>query len=164
MKKKFILAGIATILLVILDQYTKRLVVDSIALNQHIDLIPKLLYLTYLQNTGAAFSMMEGSGNIFFGVITIVAMVFIIYMFKESKKLHYDIGYVLVFAGAIGNFIDRMTLNFVRDFIGVYIGSYPFPIFNVADICITVGFGLVLLFMLYEEVEEKRRWKKELSK
>ena len=85
-------------------------------------------------------------------------------MFKDTENKFMMTGYILVFAGAIGNFIDRMFLNYVRDFIGVYIGSYAFPIFNVADICITVGFALILCWMLIEEIEEKKRWKKELLK
>ena len=85
-------------------------------------------------------------------------------MFKDSQDRVSILGYVMVFSGAIGNFIDRMVFNYVRDFIGVYIGSYAFPIFNVADICITVGFAVILIVMVYQEVEEKRRWKKELSK
>lgn len=163
-KKKWIIGLIASIILILLDQYTKLYITKTISLHEQVDLIEHVLYFTYFQNTGAAFSLLTGFGNVFFGIITITALIFILYMFKETENKFMMIGYILVFAGAIGNFIDRMLLNYVRDFIGVYIGSYAFPIFNVADICITVGFALILCWMLIEEIEEKKRWKKELLK
>lgn len=163
-KKKWIIGLIASIILILLDQYTKLYITKTISLHEQVDLIEHVLYFTYFQNTGAAFSLLTGFGNVFFGIITITALIFILYMFKETENKFMMIGYILVFAGAIGNFIDRMFLNYVRDFIGVYIGSYAFPIFNVADICITVGFALILCWMLIEEIEEKKRWKKELLK
>ena len=67
----------------------------------------------------------------------------------------------LVFSGAIGNFIDRMTLGFVRDFFSFYIFGYPFPVFNVADICITVGIALILVSMFIDDKKEQARWKQE---
>ena len=163
-KKKWIIGLIASIILILLDQYTKLYLTKTISLHEQVDLIEHVLYFTYFQNTGAAFSLLTGFGNVFFGIITITALIFILYMFKDTENKFMMTGYILVFAGAIGNFIDRMFLNYVRDFIGVYIGSYAFPIFNVADICITVGFALILCWMLIEEIEEKKRWKKELLK
>lgn len=163
-KKKWIIGLIASIILILLDQYTKLYITKTISLHEQEDLIEHVLYFTYFQNTGAAFSLLTGFGNVFFGIITITALIFILYMFKDTENKFMMTGYILVFAGAIGNFIDRMFLNYVRDFIGVYIGSYAFPIFNVADICITVGFALILCWMLIEEIEEKKRWKKELLK
>ena len=167
MKVNFKQIGIAIVCVVLLlglDQYTKSYIVSNFSLYQHLDVIPNLLYITYVQNTGAAFSLFEGFGNVFFGLITIVALIFIAYLYGTTKDWHYRICYVLVFAGAIGNFIDRMTLSYVRDFIGVYIGSYAFPVFNVADICITCGFGLLIILMIYDEVKEKQKWKQEASK
>ena len=163
-KKKWIIGLIASIILILLDQYTKLYITKTISLHEQVDLIEHVLYFTYFQNTGAAFSLLTGFGNVFFGIITITALIFILYMFKDTENKFMMTGYILVFAGAIGNFIDRMFLNYVRDFIGVYIGSYAFPIFNVDDICITVGFALILCWMLIEEIEEKKRWKKELLK
>ena len=163
-KKKWIIGLIASIILILLDQYTKLYITKTISLHEQVDLIEHVLYFTYFQNTGAAFSLLTGFGNVFFGIITITALIFILYMFMDTENKFMMTGYILVFAGAIGNFIDRMFLNYVRDFIGVYIGSYAFPIFNVADICITVGFALILCWMLIEEIEEKKRWKKELLK
>lgn len=161
--KKIGIAILSVALLITLDQWTKEWIVKTFELHEIKTLIPNLLYFTYYQNTGAAFSMFEGFGNAFFGILTVIALVFIAYLYVNAKQLSNYIGYILVFAGAIGNFIDRMVLGFVRDFIGVYIGSYPFPIFNVADICITCGFALLLICSIYEEWKEKKRWKKELS-
>ncbi|MCF0106401.1 MAG: signal peptidase II [Holdemanella sp.] len=162
--KKLLILVISTLILVGIDQYTKILVVKNISIYEHIDLIKKLLYLTYIQNTGAAFSMLEGAGNIFFSLITFASLGFLFYLYMTTDDKRYQLGYVLIFAGAIGNYIDRMMLNYVRDFIGVYIFGWEFPIFNFADICITCGFIFVIGLMLFDEIKEKSRWKKELSK
>ncbi|MGM9946787.1 signal peptidase II [Floccifex sp.] len=161
--KKWSIGILLSMVLIAVDQYTKQVIVNHLALHEQIQIIDHFLYLTYYQNTGAAFSMMEGFGTIFFLIITLVALVVIVYMFYHSDRRFTNFGYILVFSGAIGNLMDRMLLQYVRDFIGVYIGNYAFPIFNVADICITVGFGIILLCMVLEEIEEKKRWKKQLS-
>ncbi len=162
--KKIGIALLASILLIALDQVTKAWIVDTFRLYEVKTFIPNLLYVTYYQNTGGAFSMFEGFGNLFFGILTTIALIFIAYLYMNAKRLANYIGYILVFAGAIGNLMDRLVLGYVRDFIGVYIGSYPFPIFNVADICITCGFALLLICTIQEEWKEKHKWKKELSK
>ena len=155
---------IMSLLLVGMDQYTKIAVVDRISLYEQVNVIPNFLYITYIQNTGAAFSMMEGAGNVVFSIITIASLCLLLYLYMHSKDVWMRAGYLIVFAGAIGNYIDRMALHYVRDFIGVYIFGWSFPIFNFADICITCGFGLLIIKMAYDEIKEKSRWKKELSK
>ena len=67
----------------------------------------------------------------------------------------------MIFSGAVGNFIDRLWLGYVRDFFSFYIFGSPFPVFNIADICITVGFAILLLIYFYDEFKEKKRWKQE---
>ena len=82
-------------------------------------------------------------------------------MFFKTNDSRYQICLSLVFSGAIGNFIDRMSLGYVRDFFSFYIFGYPFPVFNVADICITVGIALILISMFVDDKKEQERWKKE---
>ncbi len=65
----------------------------------------------------------------------------------------------MICAGAIGNFIDRMTLGYVVDFFSFYFFGWGFPVFNIADICISVGFVMLIIFTLIDEYKEQQRWK-----
>lgn len=134
-----------------LDQWTKLDVVKGMSLGQSIVLIPRLFELTYVQNTGAGFSIFLGYGKLFFAVLTIVAMAGILWFYFHSTDPGVQLSLSLIFAGALGNFIDRMVRGYVVDFFHVYIFGWSFPIFNVADICITLGFIFLVVHMLAEE-------------
>lgn len=144
-----------------LDQWTKWAIVKSIKLNETVEMINHFFYLTYVQNTGAGFSMFAQAGMGFFAVLTLIALVAMVYMFFKTNDSRYQICLSLVFSGAIGNFIDRMSLGYVRDFFSFYIFGYPFPVFNVADICITVGIALILISMFIDDKKEQAKWKQE---
>ena len=161
--KKSLKTIIASLLIVFvtlgLDQWTKWAVVKAIPLNGRVEMIKHFFYITYVQNTGAGFSMFAQAGMGFFALLTIVALAAIIYMFIKTEDPRYQICLSLVFSGALGNFIDRMVLGYVRDYFSFYIFGYPFPVFNVADICITVGIALILLSMFIDDKLEEKRWK-----
>ena len=160
---KKIKTSIASLLIVLitlgLDQWTKWAIVKSISLNDRVEMIKHFFYLTYVQNIGAGFSMFSGAGMGFFAILTFVALAAIIYMFFKTNDPRYQICLALVFSGAIGNFIDRMFLGYVRDFFSFYIFGWPFPVFNLADICITVGIALILISMFIEEKKDVMKWK-----
>lgn len=161
-KMKTIVASLLMVLATLgLDQWTKWAIERSISLNDSVEMIKHFFYLTYVQNTGAGFSMFAGAGMGFFTLLTIVALAAILYMFFKTEDSRYQICLSLVFSGAIGNFIDRMTLGYVRDFFSFYIFGYPFPVFNVADICITIGIALILVSMFIDDKKEQERWKQE---
>ena len=147
-KMKTIVASLLIVLVTLgLDQWTKWAIERSISLNESVEMIKHFFYLTYVQNTGAGFSMF--------------ALAAILYMFFKTEDSRYQICLSLVFSGAIGNFIDRMALGYVRDFFSFYIFGYPFPVFNVADICITIGIVLILVSMFIDDKKEQNRWKQE---
>lgn len=161
-KKGTFIASICIIFVTLgLDQWTKWAIVKSLKLNESIEMIHRFFYLTYVQNTGGGFSIFNDAGMFFFAILTIVALVCIVYFFLKTEEPEYKICLSLVFSGAVGNFIDRMTLGYVRDFFSFYIFGYPFPVFNVADICITVGIFLILIKMFFDDKKEKERWKRE---
>ena len=161
-KMKTIVASLLIVLVTLgLDQWTKWAIERSISLNESVEMIKHFFYLTYVQNTGAGFSMFAGAGMGFFALLTIVALAAILYMFFKTEDSRYQICLSLVFSGAIGNFIDRMMLGYVRDFFCFYIFGYPFPVFNVADICITIGIALILVSMFIDDKKEQNRWKQE---
>ena len=124
MKKKigtYIVSLIIIVLTLGYDQWTKHIVEQSIQLNERIEVIKNFFYLTYVQNTGAGFSLFEGFGMTFFAIVTIVALILIGYIYFMVNDYRYQLALALVFSGAIGNFIDRLVLGYVRDFFSFYI-------------------------------------------
>ena len=150
MKKRGIVAGIIATLIV-LDQLVKSYVVQNIALGEIKSWIPNLVSLTYLQNRGAAFSMLQDQ-QWFFTVITLVVMAGAIwYLHKHlDDSLWTVLGLMLIISGGLGNFIDRVSQGFVVDMF--HLDFVNFAIFNVADSYLTVGVVVLLLAMLKEEM------------
>lgn len=155
--KRGVIGGIVSVLLVVLDQITKHLAVVHLKNQPDIVLWEGVFELQYLENRGAAFGIMQGQ-KIFFVIFTSIAMVAIAWFFlkkiPDAKRYRFfDIICVLLFAGAIGNFIDRIRLNYVIDFF--YFSLIDFPIFNVADIYVTVAaFAMILLGLFYYKDED----------
>ena len=141
---------ILTTILVIIDQITKYLTVQNIELGEVIEFIPNIVSLTYIRNTGAAFSILEGQMWFFYIVTTIVVAVLIYYMYTEARNDRF-LGVLLavILAGAIGNFIDRLVLQYVVDMIKLEF--IDFAIFNVADSYLTVGVILLFIYTIYQE-------------
>ncbi len=137
-------------LIVGLDQWLKFWIVANLELGEVQNLIPNILSLTYIQNTGAAWSILEGQ-MVFFTIITTIAVIVVTYLLiryrQENKFL--TIGLALVLAGAIGNFIDRVRLNYVVDMFQT--DFMNFPIFNVADMSLVIGVGLIFIYTLFDE-------------
>lgn len=135
--------------LVGLDQFTKQLAVSHLQGQERIELIPQVLYLLYVENFGAAFGMMQGMQYVFY-VITVIVMLGIVYvvgrMPGERRYLPMLLVCLLVFSGAVGNLIDRVAHQYVVDFI--YFSPINFPVFNVADIYVTCGCGLMIFLFL----------------
>ena len=139
-----------------LDQWTKWAVSAHMVPGQSIVVIPGFFELTYLQNTGASFSIFEGYGKLFFAILTIIAMAVMIWAYLKSRRAGLQMSLALIFAGALGNFIDRMVLGYVVDFFHFYIFGWSFPVFNIADICITLGFIFLVIDMLREEHDQRK--------
>lgn len=159
LKKKLPALGVGALIIVLmvgLDQWTKWAIVKSIPLNGMIEVIPGFFELTYLRNFGAAFSSMTGVSMGFFGILTIVALCVIAYYFMKTDSTKVEFALSLIAAGAIGNLIDRMTLGYVRDFFRFYIFGSPFAVFNVADVCLTIGVALLIVIVLVEEWKERK--------
>lgn len=143
----YFIIGILT--LVSIDQLTKWLVVLKLKPIQDFPLIKGVFHLTYVENRGAAFGILQGQ-RIFFIVITVIVMVFItIYYHKLPVGTRHNwmrFALILLGAGAIGNLIDRVRLNYVVDFL--HFKLINFPVFNFADMCVVVGVALLSLLIL----------------
>lgn len=154
-KKSCIIASISIILLVIFDQFTKYLALAKLKGKESVDIIKNVLELEYLENRGAAFGMLQNQ-RVFFVILTVAMLVGIVYLFlktpKTVKYLPIRICAIFITAGAIGNLIDRILRGFVVDFI--YFSLIDFPIFNVADIYVTVTFFVLILLMFFYYTEQ----------
>ena len=117
-----------------------------------IEIIKNFFYITNVKNTGGAWGMFSGNVPILALISAIVVLV-LIYFLKEERKLNkISITYYgILFAGIIGNLIDRLFLGYVRDFLDFYIFGYDYPVFNIADICIVVGVLLLIIAVLKGE-------------
>ncbi|MFR0611173.1 signal peptidase II [Limosilactobacillus balticus] len=146
------LLGIAIgviLILTICDQLLKSWVASSIVLGGSKQLIPGIIELTNLRNSGAAWSLFEGQQT-FFTIITIIAIIVIGYfIWQYRKNASMIIGLALIMAGTIGNFIDRLRQGYVVDmFETTFIN---FPIFNIADMCLTIGVIWLIICILKEK-------------
>lgn len=146
------LLGIAIgiiLILTICDQLLKSWVASSIVLGGSKQLIPGIIELTNLRNSGAAWSIFEGQQT-FFTIITIIAIIVIGYfIWLYRKNIPMLIGLSLIMAGTIGNFIDRLRQGYVVDmFETTFIN---FPIFNIADMCLTIGVIWLIICILKEK-------------
>ena len=151
---------IVTPLLLIVDQLSKLYIDRNFLLGESVTVLENFFHITYIRNKGAAFGILAGSPwrvpfFVTIGVIACAALLWYLYSTRVDQKL-LQIALVMVFSGAIGNIIDRVRLSEVIDFIDVHWYQYHWPAFNVADSAITVGVGLMILDLWYEE----RRLKK----
>lgn len=150
--KSIILYGITLAVVLIGDQLSKIIVSSSMRLSSSHTIIDNFFYFTYAHNEGAAWGMLEGKISLFL-LVAIVAVIGMIYYFTKTTKEEVltRFGLVLALAGAIGNLIDRVCFGYVRDFIDFIIFGYNFPIFNIADMALVIGIGLIILETLLGE-------------
>lgn len=146
---------LSTFFLTVLDQWTKHLAVTHLQNQSDISLIDGVLSLHYLENRGAAFGVFQNRQGAFF-ILTVVILAFILYVLWRmpvtKKYLPVRIFCFFLTSGALGNLIDRIRLKYVIDFI--YFSLIDFPVFNVADIYVTVSMIVLLLLVLFYYKDE----------
>lgn len=145
----------------LIDQTTKAWAIRRLRLGQEISLIPGFLNLSYAQNTGIAFSMLDDHGDAGrwgLSIVGIVAATLVIYFFWRTPRTDDRIlgALVLLLGGIAGNVTDRVRLGFVVDFIDVQFGSWHYPTFNVADMAIVCGAGLIMLDLILAKRQQSR--------
>ena len=136
-----------------IDQTTKAWAVQRLRLGDILSPIPGFLNLAYAQNTGIAFSMLDDHGSTGrwgLSIVALVAATLVLFFFWRTPRSDDRMlgALALILAGIAGNVADRMRLGFVVDFIDVQFGSWHYPTFNVADMAVCVGAGLLILDML----------------
>mgnify|MGYP004579848455 FL=1 len=139
------------ILFLLIDIISKQLVLYFMVENQTIQIIPHFFSLTYVKNTGVAFSMLEG--NILFILLMSVIVVGVLFYFAKSKgngRLE-KICYSMILGGALGNFLDRIFYGYVIDFFDFTLFGFKMAIFNVADVEIVCGVFLLIVLEILKE-------------
>jgi signal peptidase II len=154
---KFILYCLVILAELSIDQYSKFVIVRDFSLHQSIEIIKDFFSITYVQNFGAGFSILQNA-KIFLSVISISVIVMLTYYFFENKKKKDYLNktaYLLIIGGALGNLVDRLKQDFVVDFLDFKIFGYDFPVFNFADCFITVGCFILIIAILLEQKHAK---------
>jgi signal peptidase II len=144
----------------LIDQSSKAWAVSRLRFGDAMPLIPGFLNFAYAENTGVAFSMLDDHGSTGRWGLSVVAMIagaLVIYFFWRTPRSDDRIlgALALLLAGIVGNVTDRMRLGFVVDFIDVQFGSWHYPTFNVADMSIVIGAGLLIMDMFLSKRNQK---------
>ena len=151
MNKKYFPLIIIFLIIVLIDQITKFYIASNFELYQSIEIIRGFFNITYIRNSGVAFGMfsnLKGSFiQIVFIAIYIIAIISILILYRETHGYSH-IALSLIFSGAIGNLIDRIFRGEVVDFMDFHWQNYHWPAFNVADSCISVGVGLLMITII----------------
>ncbi|MBX3297604.1 MAG: signal peptidase II [Acidobacteria bacterium] len=145
-----------------IDQTTKAWAVSRLRFGEDISVIPGFLNFAYAQNTGVAFSMLDDHGDVGrwgLSAVAVFAGVLVLYFFWRTPRSDDRVlgALALLLAGIIGNVTDRIRLGFVVDFIDVQFGSWHYPTFNVADMAIVIGAGLLILDMVWVKKNQKSK-------
>lgn len=147
-------------LVIALDQLTKQLITRTMEIGDSNPIINNFLYLTYHRNEGAAFGILQGQ-MIFFYIVTAIAVIGIVIWLSKldmKKEKVLAVALALILAGTIGNFIDRVIYQAVIDFVHTVWWGNSFPIFNVADVALTVG----AILMAFDVIVLSRKRSKDL--
>ncbi|MDO4552197.1 MAG: signal peptidase II [Bacillota bacterium] len=140
-----------------LDRITKHLVMAEMELQQSIPIFPDVFHITYIHNYGAAFSLLEGRQMLLIVITAVVMLVLLFFLIRNLRDLSTCEIWALslILGGGIGNLWDRVQLGYVPDFLNFCL--IEFPVFNVADISVCCGCGLLFLSLLVLEPRSRRR-------
>lgn len=154
------LLALLAVTIIVIDQVTKLSIMQSMRLHESIPIVQDFFSLTYIRNPGAAFGLLAGSSNafrmVFFGVTSLIALGLlgtILFRLPEKDWVG-QLSIAGVLGGAIGNLIDRLRYGEVIDFLDVYVNSYHWPAFNVADSAISVGVVFLIIHFAFEKKDE----------
>jgi len=155
--------------IILADQFSKGAIQSNFYLGESIPIIDGFFNFTYVRNPGAAFGFLaEADDSIrepLFLWLPVVACIWLLILIWRTRKDNLILGlaYSLIFAGAVGNLIDRFSLNYVVDFLDFYYGKSHFPCFNIADSSISIAAGLLILDFIIEAKNHREKGRSEHS-
>lgn len=145
--------AIFSFMAIIVDQLSKIIISSKVALGSSFPIVKGFWYITNVHNTGAAFSILEGSKLLFIAVGIIAIVLIALYYKNIEDKIEYDVlVHSLLIGGIIGNMIDRIIHGYVIDFLSFNIFGYNFPVFNLADSFIVVAIILLIARVIKEDL------------
>jgi len=151
LRNKYLSLLLCSNALIVLDQFTKYFVISHIPRHHSIWVVEHFFSITHIRNSGVAFGLFASHSSeykaltfVLISTIAIMAILIIFHQTREQQRL-VIFGLILIFSGAIGNLIDRVLHGEVIDFIYFHFGDFHFPAFNVADSCISIGVGCMVL-------------------
>jgi len=160
MKKKEMLL---TVLLLFLDQSVK-IIMENVVKGNVIKVIPGFFQLEMVYNKGAAWSILNNQ-ILFLIIIAILALVLLAWIKKDFEKIKLsELAYPLLYAGIIGNLLDRIVFHHVKDYLHFYLFGYSYPVFNLADIFIVIGTILLGVVIVKGEKENGKNISRNRSK
>ncbi len=147
---------IIILLVIVLDQISKAIITSNMTLGQDIIIIEKFFYLTYWENSGAAWGVFQ-NGTYFFIPLNLILTGVLVYLLAKCSSSYLKIALSLIIGGALGNVIDRIFRSgHVVDFLNFYIFGYDFPIFNIADSFIVVGTIVLSYYVIFKYKESDK--------
>lgn len=150
-------AFLVAIIALFADQTVKNIIAQNMLLNEKITILNNVLSITKIYNTGAAFGIFQNK-TLFLALFSAVIIIGIfVYLVKNRNSLNFinKTAWGLILGGTIGNFIDRLSLKYVLDFIRL--DFINFPIFNIADICINCGAALLIIYILFASSDNQQQ-------
>ena len=160
LKNKYIKLVIFAGIVIVLDQFTKGLILHYLPYNSSVSVINGFFNLTHIHNPGGAFGLMADLSptlrSIIFLFISSLAVGLIFYFYKKTPTQYSWLAaaFALIFGGAIGNLIDRIRFGIVVDFLDFFVGNLHWPAFNIADSAITVGIGIFIYHLIFKKIPE----------
>lgn len=134
-------------ILVIMDQGIKLLIDNKFFPGESLPVIEDIFHLTYVRNTGAGFGILAGKKFFLIFITIVILILLLIYKYKNRQSILKDFALIFLISGALGNLIDRVRLSYVIDYLDFRI----WPVFNLADILINIGTGLLILYIWKSE-------------
>jgi signal peptidase II len=154
MKQKYWILSIFCFGILLLDQWTKYIIVQKLRLYQRVEVIHGFFNIVHVRNTGGAFGIFGGErggiGSILFVVVSLIAIGAIVFLFVKTRENEKTLAlsFSLILSGALGNLLDRLHYGEVVDFLDFHVSAYHWPAFNIADSAICIGIGLMALEVL----------------
>lgn len=159
-KQKFVKLILIAGVVILLDQLTKAVILQSMVLHESIPVINGFFSITHIQNPGGAFGVFAhqspGWRRLIFIFLSSLAAIAVLYCYLRTPQTHpwLATGFALIFGGAVGNMADRFRYGKVVDFLDIYIGEWHWPAFNVADSAISVGMTILVIYLLLNKMPD----------
>lgn len=146
-----------TLIFLIIDFVSKFIISSIFSVGETVPVIKNFFYITYVRNTGAAWSILSDKTYVVSIVSGLIILVLIWYIWKNNSENKLEkLAYSLILGGAIGNFVDRIAYGYVIDFFDFYIFGYDYPIFNLADSFIVIGIIMLIIVTWRKDRNENR--------